>query len=80
MTTEDRGHAASNWRDMRDRAVELLRVGLTALEFHRDQTRPIHLCDETIKSIRKGLGLCAKCGLPHGCPDCSAMHDAPEGA
>jgi len=74
------GHAAANWRDMRDRAIDLLRIGLAALEHHREQTRPIHDSDEAIAAIRRGLGLCVKCGLRPGCPDCRALHDVPEGA
>ena len=37
---------------------------------------------ESIPSYRARvrIALCEKCGLPPGCPDCRAVHDAPIGA
>jgi hypothetical protein len=58
----------------------LLRESLRALEYHREQTRPIERNDQTITKMRRALGLCEKCGLTPGCPDCRAVHDVPEGA
>ena len=58
----------------------LLRESLRALEYHREQTRPIERNDQTITKVRRALGLCEKCGLTPGCPDCRAVHDVPEGA
>lgn len=75
------GHADANWRGTRDIAVNLLRESLRALEYHREQTRPIERNDGTITKVRRALGLCEKCGLTPGCPDCGrCLVDVPEGA
>ena len=49
-------------------------------EFDAMLVRSQERIEAAIGAARQALGMCQKCGLPPGCPDCRAVHDVPEGA
>lgn len=62
---------------------ELLRL----LDHAHSAMQLMHECEADEREVarvmlemRRTLGLCERCGLEPGCPDCKAIHDVPEGA
>ena len=55
--------------------------GVGVLHFDGDDMPPeVQSMQAATVAAREVLGLCKKCGLPPGCPDCCAVHDVGLGA
>lgn len=68
-------NVADNWRDKARGLRSLLSEALQALEYHREQTRPISRNDDVITKLRAALPPCGECRLQLGerCDVCGAV-------